>query len=113
MSIDPRLQALFDQAEQTLDQEAFLHGVMARVDRNRHRLLAVWAALSIVMIAGLALLASPVIEALTMATKLLPVSLLDIETQWVRQLVAPVNSIAAAIAIAALAIRKFFRRILG
>jgi hypothetical protein len=113
MSIDPRLQALFAQAEQAFDRDAFLHSVMARVDRSRQRLLVVWAALSIVMIAGLALLASPVIEAITMATQLLPVSLVDIETQWVRQLFAPINSVAAAIAIAVLGLRKFLRRIFG
>lgn len=113
MTIDPRLQALFAQAEQAFDSDAFLRSVMARVDRGRQRLLVVWASLSIVMIAGLALLAGPVIDAVTMATQLLPVSLVDIETHWLRQLFAPINSVAAAIAIAALALRKFLRRIFG
>lgn len=113
MTTDPRLEALFAEAEQAFDDDAFVRDVMARVDGARRRVLAVWAGLSIVMLAGLALLASPVIEALTMATQLLPVSLVEIETQWLRQLFAPINSVAAAIAVGALAIRKFFRRILG
>jgi hypothetical protein len=113
MSIDPRIQALFAQAEQALDPEAFLGGVMARINRDRYRLLVVWAGLSLIMITGFLLLASPVIDAITMATSLLPVSLVEVETDWVRQLLAPVNSVAAAIALGVLAIRKFFRKILG
>ena len=113
MSIDPRIQALFAQAEQVFDQDAFLRSVMRRIDGERQRLLVVWAALSFVMIAGLALLAPPVITALEMATNLLPVSLVDIETEWLQLLLAPINSVAAAIAVGALAIVKFFRKILG
>lgn len=113
MSIDPKLKALFTQAEQALDRDAFLRSVMRRIDRERQRLLAVWVSLSVVMIAGLVFLAPPVIAALEMATNLLPVSLVDIETEWLQLLLAPINSVAAAIAVGALAIRKFFRRIFG
>lgn len=113
MSIDPRIQALFAQAEQVFDRDAFLRNVMRRIDRERQRSLLVWTALSIVMIAGLALLAPPVITALEMATNLLPVSLVDIETKWLQLLLAPVNTVAAAIAIGALAIVRFFRKVLS
>ena len=113
MTIDPRLQALFAQAEQALDRDAFLRSLMQRIDRERQRALVVWVALSIVMIAGLVLLAPPVLAALEMATRLLPVSLVDIETEWLQLLLAPINSVAAAIALLALGIRKFFRRIFG
>ena len=113
MSIDPRIQTLFAQAEQIFDRDAFLRRVMRRIDRERRRSLLVWAALSIVMIAGLALLAPPVVTALEMATKLLPVSLVDIETKWLQLLLAPINTVAAAIAIGALAIFTFFRKILS
>jgi hypothetical protein len=46
-----------------------------------------------------------------MATQVLPVPLLEIETEWLRLLLSPINSVAAAIAVAALGLRKFFRRI--
>lgn len=113
MSMDPRLLALFARAELALDGEAFVRDVMARIDRSRRRLLVAWAGLSIIAIAGLSLLASPVIEAITMASSLLPVSLVDIETRWLQQLLAPINSVAAALAIGVLGIRKFYRRIFG
>ena len=113
MSIDPRLQALFAQAEQSLDREVFLRDVMARIDRGRRRVLLAWAGLAIVAILGLAFLALPLIEAVKMASSLLPVSLVDIETRWLQLLLAPINSVAAGIALGALGIRKFFRWIFG
>ena len=113
MSIDPRLQALFSKAEQSLDRDVFLRDVMNRIDRGRHRVLIVWAGLSIVAIFVLAFLALPIIEAVTMVSNLLPVSLVDIETRWLQQLLAPINSVAAGIALGALGIRKFFRWLFG
>jgi hypothetical protein len=113
MSIDPRLQALFARAEQVFDRDAFVRDVMAQIDRRRHRMLLVWGVLSVLSIAGLALLASPVITAIAMASDLLPVSLVDIETQWLQQLLAPINSVAAAIALGVLGLRRFYRWIFG
>ena len=112
MNIDPDLQALFAQARLSFERDAFVQNVMARIDRERRRTLILWASFGIAGIAVLGLLAAPVAEAVSMATRLLPVSLVDIETDWLRQLLAPVNSIAAATAISVLLIRKFFRRIL-
>jgi hypothetical protein len=111
MNIDPDIQALFVQARQSFERDAFVRNVMARIDRERRRTLILWASLGIAGIAVLALLAAPVLEAASMATRLLPVSLVDIETDWLRQLLAPINSIAAAIAITLLLVREFFRRI--
>lgn len=111
MSIDPRLEALFDKARHSLDGDAFLAGIMARIDRERRRSLLVWAGLGIFLVVAVLLLAAPVLTAASMATELLPVSLVDIESEWLRLLLAPINSVAAAIAIGVLAIRKFFRRI--
>lgn len=110
---DPRLQALFEQAQQAFDRDAFTRGVLARIDRERRRALLAWSALGLAGIVVLVLLANPLFAALAMATQLLPTSLVDIETAWLRQLAAPINSIAAAIAIGALGIRSFFRRFLG
>ena len=110
---DPRLQALFTQAREAFDGDAFTHGVLQRIDRERRRVLLAWSAIGIAGIAVLALLANPLFTALAMATQLLPVSLIDIETEWLRQLASPINSVAAVIAIGALGIRSFFRRFLG
>jgi len=76
---DPNLQALFSQAEQEFDSEAFA--------------------------------AVPLIDAVELATRLLPTSLVEVRTEWLQQLVSPINSVAAAIALGFLGLRKFFRRI--
>lgn len=113
MTIDPKLQALFTQAAKEFDRDAFAREVMTRIDAERRRTLLLWAGLGIAVAVVFALLASPVLTAFGMATQLLPTSLVDIETGWLRQLLSPINSIAAAIAIGALAIRKFYRSIFG
>lgn len=111
MIIDPRLKALFGKAEQSFDPDAFLATVMAQINRERRRSLLVWAVVGVAFITGFLLLATPVLTAASMATELLPVSLVEIEADWLRLLLAPINSVAAAVAISVLAIRKFFRRI--
>ena len=110
---DPQLQALFTQARQAFDGDAFTRGVVERIDRERRRTLLAWSAFGVAGLVVVALLANPLFMALSMATQLLPMSLVDIETEWLRQLASPINSIAAVIAIGALGIRSFFRRFLG
>lgn len=110
---DPRLQAMFTQARQAFDSDAFTREIVERINRERRRALMAWSAFGLAGVVLLVLLASPLFTALGMATQLLPMSLVDIETEWLRQLASPINSVAAAIAIGALGIRSFFRRFLG
>jgi hypothetical protein len=111
-SHDLNLQKLFTQAEQDFRGDSFAEDVLKRIDRERRKTLLVWSVLIVLALAGLALLASPVITAIGMATQLLPVSLVEIETEWLRLLLSPINSVAATIALGALGIHKFFRWIL-
>ena len=108
---DPKLVALFAQAEQEFDEDSFLADVMGQIDRERRKTLLVWWALGMFTIACFAALAAPVITAVNMATQLLPVSVVEIQTDWVRQLVSPVNSVAAVVAVIVLGAMRFFRRI--
>ena len=106
---DPKLQALFAQAEQEFDDDAFTREVMGRVDRGRRTTVLLWSGLGVVGITIVALLAGPLTAAVGFASQLLPVSLVDIETRWLQLLLSPINSVAAAIAIGALLVRRFFR----
>ena len=108
---DDRLQALFAAAEQEFDGSAFQSDVMARIDGQRRRTVVTWSLLSLVAIIVLIAMATPVIEALRLANQFLPVSLVDIETDWLRQVVSPVNSVAAAVAVAAVAVQMLYRKI--
>ena len=108
---DRNLQDLFAQSKQEFQDDSFAADVLRQIDRERRRMLLVWFALIILALTCLAFLASPILTAFGMATQFLPVPLLEIETEWLRLLLSPINSVAAAIAVAALGLRKFFRRI--
>lgn len=108
---DQNLVTLFAQAKQQFDNDAFVDGVMSQIDRERRRTLLVWVVLSLFIVTCIAAFATPVIAAVNMATQLLPVSLIEIQTDWVRQLVSPINSVAAALALILFVIMKFFRRV--
>ncbi|MDJ0793218.1 MAG: hypothetical protein QNI98_03155 [Woeseiaceae bacterium] len=110
--LDPRLQALFEQAEQTFDSERFLGDVMRRVDRQRYRAMLLWSLFGLVVLIGFAFVASPVFAAVNFVSQFLPMSVVEVETEWLQMLVSPVNSIAAAIAVGGLLIVKFFRWVL-
>lgn len=108
---DPNLAGLFAQAEQEFDGNKFIAGVMRQVDRERRKTLLVWSGLGVFIAVCFAALAVPVLSAVSMASQLLPVSLVEIETDLLRQLVSPINSVAAVVAVLTLGIWKFFRRI--
>lgn len=105
---DPRLQALFAQAEQTFDSASFAQDVMAHIDRDRRRAMALWGIIGAVVLVSLALLAPILMSTVTLVSGLLPKELVQVETTWLRLIMSPVNSIAAAIAVGGLALRKFY-----
>ena len=113
MTIDPKLQALFAEAQQSFDRDAFAQAVMTRIDAERRRTMLFWAGFGLVAMIVLALLAAPLMTAVNMASQFLPTSLFDIESDLLQQLLSPINSVAAAIAIGALGIRKFYRKFLA
>jgi hypothetical protein len=106
---DPKLMALFEEAEAEFDDAAFAEDIMRVIDGQRRRTILMWSTAMLAAIACLALVASPVVTALSMATELLPASLVSIESDWLQKLLAPINSIAAALALSILALRKFIR----
>lgn len=106
---DPRLQALFDEAEQPLDGDRFLADIMRQVDRQRTRTVLIWSFVGLVILVGFAFVASPVFAAVNFVSQYLPVSLVEVEVEWMQMLLAPVNSVAAVIAVGGLLIAKFLR----
>lgn len=109
---DPRLQALFDQAEQPFDGERFLDDIMHKVDRQRLRSMLLWSVVGAAAVLGFFMVASPVFAAVDFISQFLPKSLVEIETEWLQMLVSPINSVAAAIAVGGLLIFRFFRWVL-
>lgn len=109
---DQKLTAMFAQAEQEFDNDSFVADVMSQIDRERRKTVFVWLVLALFIVGCIAALATPVIAAVSMATQLLPASLVEVQTDWIRQLVSPINSVAAVVALIVLGIMKFYRRIL-
>ena len=105
---DPKLQALFRQAAQEFDRDAFTSQIMTRIDRNRRQTVALWSVAGVVALVIVTLIAAPLTSAVGFASQLLPVSLVEIEADLLRQLLSPINSVAAALAVGALALRKFY-----
>ena len=108
---DPQLKALFQHAVTEHDRDEFVRRVMARIDSDRRRTVVLWSFAGIGALVIVALLASPLVTALSLASQFLPTALVEIETDWLQQLLSPINSVAAAIALGALALRRFYRRI--
>lgn len=90
---DPVLQALFDAAPRASAGADFVAGVMRDIDRQRRRALIGWLALALALVPVGWWLSAPVIGTLEIAARLMPDSLIDIETAWLDQLLAPVNSV--------------------
>lgn len=108
---DPNLVELFARAEESFDDDAFVAGFMGQIDRERRKIVVIWVVLGLAIAACVALLASPLIAAVSLVTQLLPASVIDIQAGWLRQFLAPVNSVAAIAALGILGIAWFFRKI--
>lgn len=106
---DPKLQALFSQAVREFDRDSFTNRVMAKIDSDRRKIVVFWSVIGISALVVISLLASPLVTALGFVSNVLPASLVNVETDWLRQLLSPINSVAAAIAVGALLLRRFYR----
>ena len=108
---DAGLQALFAQAQEEFEAQAFTDNVMARIDRLRKRTMYGWAAGGIVLVAVAAVIAGPVQDAVALTTQFLPQSLIDVENRWAEQLLSPINSIAGVVAICLLGLRAAYKKL--
>ena len=110
---NPNLVAIFAQAETEFDDKAFAEDVMRMIDSQRRNTMLVWSVFVIAVLACFVFVASPVMTALGMATELLPTSIVSIESDWLQNLLAPINSIAAALALGIFVVLRFYRRVFG
>ena len=106
MERDPLLQQLFDLANRDLGGEAFIAGVMAEIDALRRRAVIAWMAAGVVLLAVAWLLTPTMVAAVGLASQALPRSLVEVDqpAALVSQVLAPLNSIAAVLAVTVLAI---------
>ena len=110
-NLDPDLQRLFDSKVEDLDADRFTASVMAGIDSSRRASVIAWAAIALAFVASAWLLSEPVIGAVGVTTQLLPATLVDIDNEWLSQLLSPINSVAAVVALLVLGVRAAWRKI--
>ena len=106
MERDPLLLDLFHIANQDLPDDEFITSVMSRIDALRHRAIFAWAATGLALAIAAWLLTPTVVGAVDLLSQTLPQP-----AALIGQVLAPVNSIAAAIAITVLVIAFVYRKI--
>lgn len=108
---DSTLEDLFDVARQDFSGDAFTDRVMAQIDMQRRRLLIGWACIGLVLAVCAWLLAEPILDVVLLTTQILPHSLIELDDNLAAQLLSPVNSIAAVVALVFLGLRGAYRKI--
>ena len=108
---DPGLQALFDAAPRTSANSEFVAQVMADFDRQRHKTILGWIAAAVLLVPLIWWFTGPVVTTLNLAMQLMPDSLIEIETNWLAQIVAPINSVAGVAGLLFLAGWMLYRKI--
>jgi len=108
---DPGLQALFDAAPRASANSEFVARVVADIDRQRHKTILGWLAAGVLLVPVIWWLTGPVVSTLNLATQLMPDSLIEIETNWLAQIVAPINSVTGAAGLLFLAGWLLYRKI--
>lgn len=110
---NPMLERLFRIAGAALANDAFVAGVMARIDRLRRRTIIVRSCLLLVFAPIAWLLAAPLLDAARFASEVLPTSLVDIGASRIGLLLSPINSVAGAAALGFLVLWGVYKRLFG
>ena len=105
---NPGLQALFDAARPTETDKAFVERVMAEIEKGRRRTVFGWIAAGVLLAPVAWWLTGPVMDIVRLATQLMPDSLIEVETTWLAQLAAPINSVGFIAGMVFLVAWRFF-----
>ena len=113
MERDPLLQKLFEIANRDLAGDVFIAGVMARIDAQRRRAIVAWSVGGVVLAVAAWLLMPFLIGAVSLLSQALPQTLIEVEdpSALVNLVFAPLNSVAAAVAVTALVVVYAYRKI--
>jgi hypothetical protein len=107
---DPRLESLFDAADQPLADDAFTSAVEAGVKAHRRRILFGRLAIAALLVCVELLLDSPLQDSLGTATDALVTSLVPVRHEWLAFIVAPINSIAGLLGMLLLGLHFVYRK---
>ena len=107
---DPILEALFEEARPTYEDDGYVERVMSKVDARRRNVMV--GRLSIVALIFLLefLPSSPLQNSVGRITQMLGNELVNLDGGWMEMLLAPVNSIAGVVGMFLLALHVLYRR---
>jgi hypothetical protein len=109
---DPRLDALFNQACEPLDNDAFTDRVMNRSRFLKYRLHALAGGITLLLIVLAQILVPPLRDVSLMLAWGLTTNLIDLGDGWLAWLASPVNTIGGVVALCfkgMLMLRKWVR----
>ena len=104
----PGLQALFDAARPLDANSALVAKVMARIEKDRRRTMLGWLVAGVLFVPIAWWLTGPVVQIFGLAAQLMPESLIEVETTWLAQVTAPVNSVSFLVGMGFLVAWRFF-----
>ena len=110
---DPLLQKLFDAASHGLADDEFVARVMSKIDGLRRRALIAWAATGLLLAIAAWLLTPMMVGAVGLLSRALPQSLVEFDepVALIGQVLSPLNSVAAIIAVSVVVIVYAYRKI--
>lgn len=110
---DPLLRKAFGEAEQSLYDEAFVAGVMARTSAPRWSHWVLPLAIGAAALPLIWLIAGPLNGWLLEFLGLIARPLAASPNDWMAPILSPFNSLASVLALAFLALRALYRRAVG
>ncbi len=109
---DPLLESLFSQAEHELVEDRFTVQVMAGVNKRRRNVLIGRLAIVALLVALELLLSAPLQNTAGAITQVLGMSLIEVESEWLSLVFAPLNSIAGLLGMLLLSMQFLHRRMM-
>ncbi|MDJ0908124.1 MAG: hypothetical protein QNI99_02955 [Woeseiaceae bacterium] len=107
---DPKLEALFIQAEENLADDGYVDAVVGSLRRHRRNSLIGRFTAVLLLVALEFLLSAPFQNSAAAIANALSMSLIDIEGQWLAFALAPLNSVAGLLGMLLIWLHFLYRR---
>ena len=108
---DSGLEALFAAAPRAASSAAFVTGVMREIDRRRRRMVLGWIAAGLIITLLAWWASAPIMSTFELASRLMPDSLIALDSELLSQLLAPVNSVTGVLGLVFLFVWYVLRKV--
>ena len=109
---DPRLEALFADAERDLTDDGFTQQVMGGVRRRDRNVLLGRFGIVLVLVALEVLPSSPLSGSIASLADRLSLTLIPLDNEWLAFAAAPLNSVAGLLGVVLLGLHFLYRRVM-